>query len=132
MTPAVMIHLSWGAARCLALGAWRSGRGRALFLDAFVPEGLVPVDEQARRVARMSGGCLGCGACEDAGGSPRSILEAARSLHRLEDLEADIRALSDLPPGRIEQLERSCPASIPFGSIARALCRMLDRGSQLG
>jgi hypothetical protein len=132
MTPAVMIHLTWGAARSLALGAWRAGRGRTLFLDSFVPEGLAPLDAEARRVARMSGGCLGCGACEDADGSPRSVLEAARSLHRLEDVEADIRALCGLPAGRIARLERTCPASIPFGSISEALSRMLDRGSQLG
>jgi len=127
-----MIHLTWGAARSLALGAWRAGRGRDRFLEAFVPEGLAPVDEEGRRVAQMSGGCLGCGACEEVGGSARSILEAARSLHRLEDVEADIRALTDLSPGRIERLESACPASIPFGSISGTLRRMLDRGSQLG
>ncbi|MBW2262928.1 MAG: hypothetical protein JRG91_13205 [Deltaproteobacteria bacterium] len=131
MTPAVVMHLTWGAVRSLALGAWRVGRGRDAFVAAFAPEGLTPFDEQGRGVAVMMGGCLGCGACEDLARSPRAVLEAVRGLDHLEDVEDRVRALAGLLPEEIQKLERACPASIPFGRISSALGRMLDRSSNL-
>ncbi len=126
------MHLSWGALRSLALGAWHAGRGRDAFLTAFVPEGLAPIDGDGRRVAGVMGGCLGCGACEDVTGSPRAVLEAVRGLDHLEDAANRIQALAGLQPEQIERLERACPASIPFARICRALGRMLDTGANLG
>ncbi len=132
MTPTVVMHLSWGALRSLALGAWRAGRGRDAFLAAFVPEGLAPLDARGRRLIEAMGGCLSCGACEDVAGSPRAMLEAARRLDRLADVEGRVRALASLRPEQIERLEHACPASIPFSGICRALGRMLDTGANLG
>ena len=132
MTPAVAIHLTWGALRSLALGAWRSGRGRDAFLGSFTPEGLSAVDEQGRRVAARAGDCLGCGACEELGRSPRTVLEASRRLDRLADLETSIRALDGLDREEIGRLELACPASVPFAGISGSLGRMLDRGPKLG
>jgi hypothetical protein len=132
MKPAVVMHLTWGAARSLALGAWRAGRAREEFLASFVPEGLVRADREGRRAVRAAGGCLACGACEEPGRSPRGVFEAARGLDHLDEIEERIRSLSSLPARELERLERTCPASIPFGEISSALCRMLDRDSNLG
>ena len=132
MKPAVVMHLTWGAARNLALGAWRAGRAREVFLTSFVPEGLAPADREGRRAVRAACGCLACGACEEPGRSPRTLIEAARGLDRLHEIEDRVRSLSSMPAGELERLERTCPASIPFGEISSALSRMLDRGSNLG
>jgi hypothetical protein len=96
-----------------------------------VPEGLVPVGD-GREVAHLACGCIACGACEILAISPRAVLVASRSLHDLSPVERDLRVLAGLDERIVASLEASCPASIPFGRIARSLERMLDTGPELG
>lgn len=132
MRPAVISHIAWGALRSMTLHAWRSEAGHESFIEAFRPEGLVPMDPAGREVAPIAGRCLGCGACERTGLSPRAVLEASRGLHHLGHAARQVRALAGLGAPALEELESACPARIPFGRIAVHLGHLLDTGPELG
>ena len=124
MNAEVVAHLLYGAVRALACASTREQGADRVFIDQFLEDGLVPHDEQARRLSHLFSGCVGCGACETEKLSPRNLLLHGRGLTDLDLARDLLEDLAALDAARLERMQRCCPARIPFSQLAGMYLRI--------
>lgn len=119
MNAEVVAHLAYGALRALASASWRQDASDEVFVRRYADDGLRPFDQPARQLATRIQGCLGCGACELLSCSPRALLLSGRGLTDLDAARPLLDRIRKMDPGKLRDLQRGCPASIPFQDLGR-------------
>jgi succinate dehydrogenase/fumarate reductase-like Fe-S protein len=120
---------------------WRRGTGRARFLAAYAPEGLVPTRTEDRRIAEAASACVACGLCESccplAAAAPAVQALGLPAAFRLYSRTAELAGLAGsalAACGSCTRCDAICPTRVPISAIVAHLCdgRVIERGAGRG